>query len=193
MDQVPAQEEIKPQVIAPGRFRLPNSKIVLAVLAVLVLVFAGFKFFPGRLGKFWEKKIVSEKVTLARPVPEALFREAKVINEGESFQALGFNLPKGTTILAAFSGKIEDEPKFPNRPPTQALIYLRDSQGNEATYSFYGAASVTPGTNVKAGDKIGEIVEGQFPSVAPFIGLNSVFILKKDGKFIPLSLADFAR
>jgi hypothetical protein len=41
MDQVPVQAEVKTQIIAPKGFRLPNLKII---LAVLILVLVGFNF-----------------------------------------------------------------------------------------------------------------------------------------------------
>lgn len=130
-------------------------------------------------------------VKLSCPVPEEFCPTAKVIDMGESFYALGFNLPVGTTLLAAFSGRIEDEPKVEGRPANQPLLYLRDRKGQEAIYSFYGTASLAVGTQVAVGQEIGKIREGSFPPIAPFSGLNSFFALKKGESYQKITPADF--
>lgn len=176
------------------------------IFIVIFLILMAFSFGPlpkwvGNLGERGEEPPVSPTtptpkpkpaVKLSCPVPKEFCSTAKVIDMGESFYALGFNLPVGMTLLAAFSGRIEDEPKVEGRPANQPLLYLRDKQGQEAIYSFYGTASLAVGTQVSVGQEIGKIGEGSFPPIAPFSGLNSFFALKKGESYQKITPADFS-
>jgi len=73
MDQAPAQTEVKPQVVTPRGFRLPNLKIILAVLIVLVLVLVGFNLALDKYGRFWEKKVGPKPTPVSKitPTPSA--------------------------------------------------------------------------------------------------------------------------
>lgn len=134
------------------------------------------------------------EIKLSCPVPPQFCEQAKIIDDGESFYALGYNLPVRTPLLAAFVGKVEDEPKIPDRPSNQPLLYLRDDQGNEAVYSFYGVSLVKMGINLGPGGAFAQIGEGSFPpAAAQLSGLNFFMAVKKDGKFQKITTADFAR
>ncbi|MBU1000509.1 hypothetical protein KKE78_03900 [Patescibacteria group bacterium] len=129
------------------------------------------------------------KPVLSCPVPENFCAQPRMIENNGNYYALGFNLPQGTPLLAAFSGKVENEPKISNHP----LLYLRDNKGNEAVYSFYGTTTIPLGNTVSVGTEIAKIGEGLFPPVAPFIGLNATFSLKKAGAFQKVSPEDFGK
>lgn len=181
-----------------------SAPFVIFIVIFLILMVFSFGPLPKWVGNLGTKNGLPPSpvatptpkpklaIKLSCPVPEEFCSTAKTIDMGESFYALGFNLPVKTPLLAAFSGRIEDEPKVEGRPANQPLLYLRDKEGQEAIYSFYGSASVAVGTQVSVGQEIGKIGEGSFPPIAPFSGLNSFFALKKGEGYQKITPADFS-
>lgn len=191
----------------PGR-PLPWWWQVQLGAVILLMLFLAFNLVSDRYGRFWERKPVAPptptaKITpsvtpplgikLSCPVPPEFCAQGKEISGGEGFFGSGFNLPPGTSLLSIFAGRVEDEPVPPGRSPTQPLLYLRNFQGEEAIYSFYGTPSVSLKTQVLGRTEIGKIGEGSFPPQTPFTGLNFVFSLKKDGKYQKITTGDFGR
>lgn len=182
------------------------GKIFLGV-TVLIVLFVLFNYFniisvsnryPKQFG--WlphtNSKLTTQLLptptpfTIACPVKLELCKTATVIREGD-FVGLGFTLPKGTQIKAAFSGALSDQPKPTQRPTTEPLLYIRDDKGNEASYSYYGTEEKMT-TFVKKGQLLGVIGDGSFPPYPPLTGKNFVITVKSGGKLIPLDPKQFS-
>lgn len=188
--------------------------LILGLLAFLLLLFTLNYFnilslstiFPNQLGILPHRPFEqtsnqqkpsitpAPKLILFCPVPKEFCSEGKILGEKEEGNpGLGFNLPSETLLLAAFAGEVTDEPRIPNRLPNMPFLYLRNAQGNEVIYSYYGTVSVSLGSQVSAGTEIGKIGLGSFPALAPAAGQNFFFALKKDGQFQKISPQDFSK
>jgi len=134
---------------------------------------------------------MSTELIINCPVNLELCKSAWVIREGD-FAGLGFTLPKGTQLKAAFDGTLTDQPKIKERPANEPLIYLQDGKGNEAIYSFYGTTKdKIEFTAVKKGQQIGTIGDGFFPPYPPLNGMNFLFTVKSGGKTMQLDPYQF--
>lgn len=133
----------------------------------------------------------ASKPALFCPVAKKFCSQAREMSQGDFF-GLGFDLPLGVQILAAFPAKLDDQPKT-SKVSGQQVVYLRDTNGNELTYVFYGTLSASIGAQLKIGEEIGKIGKGSFPAVAPFSGLNFTLTLKNLGKPQKLTLGDFGK
>lgn len=134
---------------------------------------------------------VKDTISLACPVERALCDTGTTVSDNSGYHGLGFNLPPGTPIRAVMDGELSDLPKPEGRDPDQPLLYIRDTNGNQVLYSFYGQAPRTSGA-VQKGDLLGIAGDGQFPPIPPFTGLNFYFSLQHDGRGIAVTPADLA-
>lgn len=159
---------------------------------LLVLIAFLFAFIAGAGLVIWQSGGFGTKLTEVRgtitlrlgcPVPEEFCENAIIVQEG-GFYGLGFKLPEGTPILAAFPGTLSDEPSVPERSSDQPLLYLRDGAGNEATYSFYGTATGGVTGELEKRDEIGKIGPGNFPPFPPLNGINFLFSIKNRGQIV---------
>lgn len=178
-----------------------NKPLILPLIAVflilsMIIISFSLRRYKGVPEKTETKTVTTvtpivAKIKLSCPVPQEFCKQGKAINEGVDFSGIAFTLPLETPLLAVFPGHLLDEPKIPERVATQPLLYLRSSEGYEIVYSFFGTKSALNSKNYSLGEEIGKIGTGEFPPIAPFGGANFLISLRKDGKFIPLSLEDF--
>lgn len=156
----------------------PRIVFVAALLLGSILIVISFVFI-----KTYYYNVVPAEIKIGCPVAKEFCSQGKIISNGESFYGISFTLPVDTPLLAVFLGQLSDQPKIPNRPLTQPLLYLKNNKGLEATYSFFGSSTLQS-KNYTAGEKIGTIGKGQFPAIVPFGGSNLLLSLKQNGQFV---------
>lgn len=211
MDQVPQapqvpQPEPQPQAVIPSPKKpLPIKKIILGLMLILIPIFLALAYLnilPFNLISSKQKPAqittqvslqpfptpIPEKLVISCPVPKEFCNKGKIIDAGENFYGMHFTLPLDIPLLTVFSGQLSDKPQVEERPKDQPLLYLRDTKGAEAIYSYFGSNSNITTDTYSPGKEIGKIGQGQFPSVASFGGSNFLFSLKKDGQFVKFSL-----
>lgn len=192
----------KPEVIVRPS-SLPKIPIIISAVILFLALILGLNYFnllpslnnPNPQPKIAAKPVpsptIASKIILSCPVPKELCSKGQVMDNGDAFYGIFFTLPVKTSILTVFSGQLSDQPKPSGRLATEPLIYLKDNQGLEAIYSFYGSTTTDLNKTISAGQEIGKIGDGTFPPVSSYTGSNFLFSVKKDGKFIKFSINDF--
>lgn len=172
--------------------RTPPLKIIAAGLFLLLLAFLVLNSF---LNFFSLDKISlpQDKLAINCPVPKQFCNQAKpVVFQGKTI-GLGFTLPEGTPITAAFPGTLENgiEKNETLKVQIHPLRWLKgsgDFEGYIATYNFFAThvESKNPDETLKLftqGNTIATASATTFPQDDLYKGVNFIFSLHKGDKF----------
>lgn len=173
-------------------------KIALFVLISLIIVLVGFNLTLSRYGAFWQKPQPgisspspepSKQVefTIGCPVPQEYCQSGKEVYwEGELI-GLEFILPKGTPLLAAFTGEPKQGRGIWEDGTKLKVISLTAQGGYRALYFFQGEAETLPFA-LRKGEVLARVRDEPISATK---GVNFYFSVEKNGETLPISSRSF--
>lgn len=199
-------ENIKEDVESAGLGILTAAVIFLVILFSLnyfnILSLSAlspklFGFLPHRpiaekqTGK--NKPVANGIITIGCPVPKEFCSQGKIITYQGKLVGMGFTLPKGTAVLAAFKGTVSEGSrgggtiKIKNHP-VRWLEGQGDLAGYIAAYDFFAETvpSYLPDGGVKVfsqNEKLGTITSDSYPAGEPFASVNLIFTINQGNKY----------
>lgn len=210
MDQTPQAPQPEPQVVIPSsKNPLPLKKIILGLVLLLIptiLVLAYLNILPLNLIFSGQKAVQEvsqnppsptpnkpEKLVLSCPVLKEFCDKGKPLIYQDKVLGLGFTLPKGTKITAAFPGTLENGMESGDKLQVKShpvrWLHGKDAfKDYIATYNFFADPVSSYGDDkmVKLfpqGEVIATSSTGSFPKDPPFERVNFIFSLTKGDKF----------
>lgn len=149
------------------------------------------------------KKIVvpPSRFTFSCPVPKEFCSKGKIIKDKDKILGLGFNLPVGTKIYAATSGRIVfggTEDQKMNIPPHATIdIGITDRyEPYSMHYEYFGLhlpQKERETKTVEQKEELGALWGGSFPQKLPYEGINLIFSVRNEGRDIELKASDFSQ